>query len=106
MRTIFLVIAVLCGIQANHPAFAWGAAGHEYIGAIADRLLNEHAKKETNRILGFSLEVAAVWPDCARSVRHPNPGTFTYQSDPRFSECKAFESPTETARMEDYVKRN
>jgi hypothetical protein len=98
MRWVFAVLVLSCS-----TAFAWGPEGHQVIGSIADRLLNDHAKQEVARILGTELRVASTWPDCARSVvRHPD-GSFEYVVNPRFEPpCTTFDR----ARMVDYVTRN
>jgi hypothetical protein len=106
LGTVF-VLAVLCLPRAG---LAWDAPGHTYAGAIADQLLNEHARREVHRQLGFSLAVAATWPDCVKSV-HPNGnGEFKFTPDPDRPDwgnhCLAFTTKQETARMEDYVRRN
>jgi hypothetical protein len=100
--TVFL-LAVLSG-----NAYAWNYKGHEVVGAIADALLEPNAKEQVKAILGFTLKVAGPWADCARSVARFEDGTFKYApSDPKFRiACPSFETPVETARMEDYVSRN
>ena len=108
----FFVSAFLLFLIAlsGDPAFAWGAKGHEYVGAIADQLVNDRAKHQIEAILGYDLETASTWADCVRSVTQTSPGTFEYQKDPRHPEytaaCAAFETPSEKARMEDYASRN
>jgi hypothetical protein len=94
-------------VSAGH-AFAWGYQGHELTGSIADHLLGTHAKREVAKILGFDLRTAGPWADCARSVARLPDGTFKYApSKPEFRiPCPSFETPSETARMEDYVSRN
>lgn len=89
-------------------ALAWAYHGHEIIGSIADQLLGDNAKKQVKDILGFSLQVAGPWADCVRSVVRLPDGTFKYApSDPIYRiPCTSFETPAETARMEDYVSRN
>jgi hypothetical protein len=60
--------------------------------------------------LRFELRIAAPWADCVRSVVHNSDGSFKYAPDPHHPEfrvsCTSFETPVETARMEDYVRRN
>lgn len=98
-----LALAISCG-----QALAWGYQGHEIVGSIADHLLNDHAKQEVRNILRFELRVAAPWPDCVRSVVRQEDGSFKYKPTlPVYRiPCTPFETPEETARMEDYVSRN
>jgi S1/P1 nuclease len=95
---------------ATGSAFAWGHEGHEVVGSIADQLLANHAKQEVAQILGFELRVAGPWADCVRGVVREADGTFVYAPDPHHPEyripCTSFETAAETARMEDYAKRN
>jgi hypothetical protein len=96
---------------ATTPAFPWGYEGHEIVGAIADKLLSHNAMQQVKKILGFSLQVAAPWPDCVRSVAKNPDGTFKYTHSAAFGvPCTPFEAdhgaPQEQARMEDYVARN
>jgi hypothetical protein len=105
---------LLPALLASSSAFGWGAPGHEFVGAVADRILDTpghaHAKAEVSQILGFDLKTAATWPDCARSVKKTGDDQFQFQIDPQHPEytapCTAFETPGETARMEDYARRN
>jgi hypothetical protein len=105
--------ALLLTVIATTPALPWGYEGHEMVGAIADKMLSNNAKQQVQQILGFTLQVAAPWPDCVRSVVQLHDGTFHYLPPPSHPEyripCKSFEadaSPDEQARMEDYVSRN
>src|SRR5262252_1427866 len=103
LATALFALAALGG-----PAYAWNYKGHEVTGAVADELLEPNAKEQVKTILGFTLKVAGPWADCARSVARFEDGTFKYTpSDPKFRiPCPSFETPAETARMEDYVSRN
>src|SRR5437879_3705372 len=107
MRNWFSICAFFALITASGPAFPWGHEGHEVIGSIADQMLSANAKQQVTQILGFDLRVAAPWADCVRSVVHNPDGTFKYSPDPNHPEyripCTSFETPSETARMEDYV---
>src|SRR5262249_14316276 len=99
--------ALLALTLTSGRALAWGPEGHEFIGSIADQLLNRHAKQEVARILGIELRVASTWPDCARSVIRHADGSFEYVPNPRFeASCKLFETIPEKTRMVDYVSRN
>jgi len=74
-------------------------------------MLSANAKEQVRQILGFTLEVAAPWPDCLRSVQRQNDGTFRYVPEEEFRKpCKSFEADhgasAEQIQMEDYVSRN
>jgi len=107
------IYGLLAATLAGTPAFPWGFEGHEIVGAIADKMLSHNARDHVRQILGFSLQVAAPWPDCARSVVKQD-GTFKYLPPPLHPEyripCKPFEADhgaaDEQARMEDYAARN
>jgi len=107
------VCGLVFAISAAAPAFPWGFEGHEMVGAIADKMLSHNAREQVHKILGFSLQVAAPWPDCVRSVVKQD-GTFKYLPPPLHPEyripCKPFEADhgaaDEQARMEDYAARN
>jgi S1/P1 nuclease len=103
-----LVVAFIALVTLSDRAFAWAYQGHEVTGAIADQLLGANARKQVADILGFELRVAGPWADCARSVTRLPDGTFKYApSDPKYRiPCTSFETPAETARMEDYISRN
>src|SRR5215470_7747092 len=103
LATALVTLAALSG-----PAYAWNYKGHEVTGAIADELLAPNAKQQVKTILGFTLRVAGPWADCARSVARFDDGTFKYLPlKPEYRiPCTSFETPAETARMEDYVARN
>src|SRR5262249_27994130 len=117
MRMWKFILAVVAMITPGAPAFAWDAQGHEMVGAIADRLLNPNAKQHVQHHLGFSLQIAAPWPDCVRSIVRNDNGKFNYLPSPFNPEyripCKPFEADDEVtkkkeeiARMEDYASRN
>jgi S1/P1 Nuclease len=117
MRIGNFILTVVATIMAGTPALAWEYQGHEMVGAIADRLLNANAKQQVRHYLGFSLQEAAPWPDCVRSVVHTDDGKFHYLPPPFNPEyripCKPFEADDErtkkkeeVARMEDYAQRN
>ena len=102
---LLLAAALLCGGGAQ----AFDHAGHQFIGDLADRLLNPRAQAQVNMILepGWSLKVAATWPDCAKGVGSTGGGTFAYRGDPQFAyACAPFETDAGRARMEDFVRRN
>jgi hypothetical protein len=52
-------------------ALAWGAPGHETVGAIADQLIaGRRAESEVHKLLkpGESLESVSTWADCAKGL--------------------------------------
>ncbi len=108
MNIRIFIFAIFALLSFHDRALAWAYQGHEVTGSVADQLLGKNAKKQVADILGFELRVAAPWADCVRSVMRLPDGTFKYapaKPDYRIP-CKSFETPAETARMEDYVSRN
>jgi len=92
----------VCSIDS----LAYSSQGHEMAGAIADALLTPTAKQQVTQLLGgdLTLKTAAIWPDCAKSVKGTD---FKYKRDEYTpKDCVAFESDAEKQRMEDYVSRN
>jgi hypothetical protein len=56
-------------LATSTATFAWGAPGHETVGAIADQLIaGRRAQAEVRKLLkpGESLQSVSVWADCAR----------------------------------------
>ena len=87
-------------------ALAFGAPGHEFSGALADQLLNPHAARQVQHVLGMKLAAAATWADCVKDVA-PGRAGFRYVPDARFHRsCERFETQHGMARMTDYVRRN
>ncbi|WP_068874055.1 MULTISPECIES: S1/P1 nuclease [unclassified Phenylobacterium] len=116
MRLFTSALAAASVLLCGSPAMAWGAKGHQQVGAIAERLLNPRARAELKSLLtGFGatnttgrpdLASAAVWADCVRDVSRSG-GTFTYargQYTP--AACFQFEDTVEEDRMKDYASRN
>lgn len=122
MKAIAILAAGLAlTLGTSSQALAWGEAGHELIGAIAQSILEQqgHAKasKEVKRILNLlgkhTLSEAATWADCARSVIKTKNDQFLVQYNQKTSSaaqiCKdAFpqENENEAKAMTDYVERN
>lgn len=103
---IVAVIVALALLLSPIRAIAFGAQGHEVIGAIADRLLNPHASRQVTHLLGMTLQAAAPWADCAKDVRL-DAGDFRYMPESHHQRaCRVFETPAGIVRMEDYVRRN
>lgn len=90
-------------------AQAWGPAGHQAIGAIADQLIaGTPTAKKVKQLLGSNLQTASVWADCARAVQSKQ-GAWAYVIDPKhkYAECAVFEkTPAGKAALVNYVKRN
>src|SRR5271154_5672227 len=70
-----LLAGVILGALDGRSAGAWGAEGHQTIGAIADSLLiGTNAEKAVREILGAEkLETAALWADCVKGVSDTAP---------------------------------
>jgi len=106
MKHFIAAIMALATVGWSGSALAWGSQGHQLVGAIADQLLTDTARAKVKHDLGYSLQVAATWPDCARGVGKVN-GKFAYTADPQFATwCKVFETKAGKARMVDYARRN
>lgn len=101
--SLALMFAALPG-----TAWAWNAEGHQLVGSIADHLLvGTPAAAQVKQILGgMNLQTVAVWPDCAKGVSSKDDSHFAYKLDPRFAECKPFETTQGQAAMVDFVSRN
>ncbi|MFI4941606.1 MAG: S1/P1 nuclease, partial [Burkholderiales bacterium] len=89
-------------------ALAWGAQGHEQVGAIADKLIaGSPAEKWVAHLLGgMNLQTASVWADCAKAVKSNDDINFTYQANPRRTECAPFSGPEAARQFESFVARN
>lgn len=98
-----LMAALTCLPQLS---FAWGAEGHQTVGAIADQLLvGTKAGAQVKALLGdTSLEKIAVWADCVKGISPEK--DFAYTSTGRYPECAQFETASGIAAMADYVRRN
>lgn len=100
-RLAGLALAIACG-----PAAAWGPAGHEAVGAIADQLIvGTPAAKKVREILGSSLRTASGWADCARAVES-SAGTWAYKNRGKFRFCAVYENPASEKALVDFVRRN
>ena len=124
MKITTWICGLLLSVAASTPALAWEYQGHQMVGAIADQILvgdaYANARQKVKEILGFTLQEAAPWPDCVRSVVHKDDGSFSYLPSPLHPSyripCKPFETQVgspepsqpsaEQRRMEDYAKRN
>lgn len=106
MKSPLIVLLLLSFLSAPATSFAWGADGHQTVGAIADTLLNgSKAGQKVKTLLGeSSLEKMSVWGDCVKGVAPEK--DFSYTSAGKYPECASFETPAGIAAMVDYVKRN
>jgi hypothetical protein len=60
---------IALSLAISTATFAWGAPGHETVGAIADQLIaGRRAQAEVHKLLkpGESLQSVSTWADCAR----------------------------------------
>ncbi len=102
----------LLGLAGTGPVWAWGHAGHQLVGSLADELLaGTPAAKQVATLLGptlRTLKTAAPWPDCVRDVNFRLPDSYVYQPDTAFHSpaCLPFEGSAERKRMESYARRN
>jgi S1/P1 Nuclease len=107
MNYLLRLLLVLAAMTFAKPGWSWDPHGHALVGSVADQLLTENARKQVRDILGFSLQSAAKWPDCVRSVERKPDGSFHYnRNTPYQAPCDDFMAPAEVARMEDYARRN
>ena len=89
-------------------AHAWGADGHQLVGAVADALIaGTPAGAKVKAILGTeTLRRASLWADCVKGTDEKKV-PFTFNMKPTsFPECQPFETTAGIAAMVDYVKRN
>ena len=105
------ILALLVG----QPAWAWGADGHGQVGAIAERLLNKHARAELTALLaGFGttspghpdLALGAVWADCARDVHEGKPFYFKIDEGQTPKVCKPLAGTPEADLLIAFAQRN
>jgi len=64
-----LIGCAAVSLAISTAAFAWGAPGHETVGAIADQLIaGRRAQAEVQKLLkpGETLMSVSTWADCAR----------------------------------------
>src|SRR5450830_69607 len=106
MKKIFIYLTVLATSTLPQLSFAWGADGHQTVGAIADALLvGTKAGAQVKALVGnSSLEKISVWADCVKGISPEK--DFAYTSTGRYAECAPFETASGIAAMADYVKRN
>jgi hypothetical protein len=112
MRQFLALLLLVVSAAWSCPSYSWGPTGHELVGQTADALLTPNAKTQVSKILGYSLETAAPWLDCVKSVN----SSFRYVINPMYQKpCDPFmpnatnatlNSLPEVKRMDDYVQRN
>jgi hypothetical protein len=116
MKKFLAALAALSLLTTGQPAFAWGADGHQQVGAIALSLLNPNARAQLKLILADfgntaamddpDLASAAVWADCVRDVSKSG-STWTYaRSMYTPHACYPFEGTPEIDQMKAYASRN
>lgn len=82
MRKMFMFLSVFFSAQA---VLAWGAAGHEAVGIIAEQNLTSAAKAKVRDLLdaGESFAKASTWPDEIKSLKGwPHTKPYHYVSVP------------------------
>ncbi|MFZ6758358.1 S1/P1 nuclease [Undibacterium sp. Ji50W] len=106
MKKILISALMLAMAGLPQLSFAWGADGHQTVGAIADSLLaGSRAGAQVKALLGDNtLEKVAVWGDCVKGISPEK--DYAYTSTGRYPECAPFETAAGIAAMSDYVKRN
>lgn len=106
MKSPFIVLLLLSFLSAPATSFAWGADGHQSVGAIAENMLagSKAGQKIKSILPGNSLEQMSVWGDCVKGVAPEK--DFSYTSAGKYPECASFENAAGIAEMVDYVKRN
>lgn len=106
MKKLLISSLFLAAGSLPQLSFAWGADGHQSVGAIADKLLaGSKAGAQVKALLGDdSLEKMAVWGDCVKGIDPAK--NFTYTSAGRYPECAPFETAAGIEAMADYVRRN
>ena len=103
-RLLALLLSSLLILPSS--VWAWGADGHEIVGAMAERLLqNTRAAQRVKQILGGrSMAQVAGWADCLKNI---NPELqFEYTNPGRYVDCKTFENPEDIAVLAAFVKQN
>ncbi|MBI3830304.1 MAG: S1/P1 nuclease, partial [Planctomycetes bacterium] len=78
------VLLLLASLLRPAPAAAWGPEGHEVIGALAEKLLDEEAKKALHELLAKDQQLSdfdiCVWADTVR--KELKNGTWHYVDIP------------------------
>ena len=90
------------------PAAAWSANGHEVVGGIADQLIaGTNTGKRVRAILGGSLMNAAIWADCAKSVKRVQ-GVWAFDATDIWmpKDCAQFASDPNNKALIAFVSRS
>lgn len=106
MKKLLISLVMTAVAAVPETGFAWGADGHQSVGAIADTLLSGTiAGAQVKALLGEqTLEKMSVWGDCVKGIAPEK--DFAYTSAGRYPECAPFETANGIAAMADYVRRN
>lgn len=106
MKKLLIALSLMLFYSLPQSSFAWGADGHQTVGAIADQLIagSKAGAKVSNLLGDMTLEKVAVWGDCVKGIAPEK--DFAYTSTGRYPECAAFETASGIAAMADYVRRN
>ena len=103
MKDLYVAVAMLVSLLGMNQVFAFGPAGHQETGAIADNLLEgTFAARQVHRLLGGrTLSEVSVWADCAKGVSP----SFEYVNDnAKYPECVPFAD--DAPDFEEFVKNN
>jgi len=103
-----MATAVIAAVVVLSPGVShgFGAKGHQFVGAVADRLLNPRASAKVRQLIGMRLRVAATWADCAKGVTLEG-DDLVYEAEAQFDAgCRPFQTRAGIERMRDYVRRN
>ncbi|WFU04546.1 S1/P1 nuclease (plasmid) [Rhizobium sp. CB3171] len=105
MRALASIFALLLMMLPAH-AFAWGAKGHQAVGAIADSNLNPHARAMVASLIGTSLEQAGPWLDCVKDVKGSK-DSLHYVKDQRYADgCSVFWTADAEKQMVAFAEKN
>jgi hypothetical protein len=91
------VLTAVLGVMGCDAALAWGAPGHETVGAIADQLIvGTNAATQVKTILGADLNLsdASTWADCVKTLSVSGVA------------CEVFATHGGKEEMTDFVNRN
>jgi hypothetical protein len=105
-RSCILAIAILASAQ---NVLAWGKAGHEVVGIIAENNLTDEARAKINHIMDKqSLAAASLWPDQIKFVKGwTHTRTYHYMSiDDGSNYYEALEHLTEAQRKYSDIVRS
>ena len=106
MKKLLISAFMLALASLPQLSFAWGADGHQTVGAIAENLLAGSKAGARSKPCWVTIpwKKIAVWGDCVKGIAPDK--DFSYTSTGRYPECASFETAAGIAAMADYVKRN